>query len=44
MATAKSQRLWRTKNRYVQIQLNVTAPKLVHNDLADLADGIISKG
>ena len=41
MATAKSQRLWRTKNRYVKTQLNVMASKLVHNDLADIPDGII---
>jgi len=44
MATAKAQRRWRTKNRYVKTQLNVMAPKLVHNDLADIADGISLRG
>jgi hypothetical protein len=44
MATATAQQRWRTKNRYVKSQVNVMAPKLVHNDLADIADGISLRG
>ena len=44
MTTAKAQQRWRTKNRYVKSQLNVMAPKLVHNDLADIADRISLRG
>lgn len=38
MATAKSQRRWRDKNRYVKTQLNVMARRLVHDDLQAIAD------
>lgn len=37
MATAKSQRRWREKNRYVKTQLNVMARRLVHDDLEGIA-------
>jgi len=37
MATAKSQRRWRNKNRYVKTQLNVMARRLVHDDLDEIA-------
>ena len=37
MATAKSQRRWRNKNRFVKTQLNVMARRLVHSDLDDIA-------
>lgn len=37
MATAKSQRKWRDKNRFVKTQLNVMARRLVHDDLDDIA-------
>lgn len=37
MATAKSQRRWRDKNRYVKTQLNVMARRLVHDDLDEIA-------
>ena len=37
MATAKSQRRWRNKNRYVKTQLNVMARRLVHDDLEAIA-------
>jgi len=38
MATAKSQRKWRNKNRFVKTQLNVMARRLVHDDLDDIAE------
>lgn len=44
MASAKAQQRWRAKNRYVKTQLNVMAPRLVHNDLAEIADGISLRG
>jgi hypothetical protein len=37
MATARSQRRWRDKNRYVKTQLNVMARRLVHDDLEAIA-------
>ncbi|MEO5337673.1 MAG: hypothetical protein H7841_12380 [Magnetospirillum sp. WYHS-4] len=37
MATTASQRKWRDKHRYVKTQLNVTARKLVHGYLDDIA-------
>jgi hypothetical protein len=33
MVTAKVQRLWCVKYRYVKMQLNFMAPNLLHNDL-----------
>ena len=46
MATAKSQRRWRNKNRFVKSQLNVMARRLVHSDLDDIAGkfGLRGKG
>ena len=43
MATAKAQRRWRERKRYVKSQLNVMAGRLVHNDLAEIAKSIILK-
>lgn len=40
MATAKAQRRWRERKRYVKTQLNVMAGRLVHNDLAEIAKSI----
>ena len=40
MATAKAQRRWRERKRYVKSQLNVMAGRLVHNDLAEIAKSI----
>ncbi len=37
MATARSQRKWRDKHRFVKRQLNVTARKQIHDDLDDIA-------
>ena len=37
MATAKAQRKWREKNRFVKTQLNVMARRLVHDDLDEIA-------
>ena len=37
MATAKAQRRWQERKRYVKSQLNVMAGRLVHNDLAEIA-------
>ena len=37
MASAKSQKKWRDKQRLVKSQLNVMARKHVHEDLQDLA-------
>lgn len=37
MTTAKSQRRWRARNRFVKTQLNVMTRRLVHDDLADIA-------
>ena len=37
MATAQSQRRWRAKNRFHKTQLNVMVPRLVHEDLAEIA-------
>ncbi len=39
MATARAQRKWRDKNRYVKTQLNIMARRLVHQDLEEIADG-----
>jgi hypothetical protein len=44
MATAKSQRRWRNKNRYVKTQLNVMARRLVHDDLQSIADRFELRG
>jgi len=46
MATAQSQRRWRAKNRFNKTQLNVMVPRLVHEDLAEIADdnGLRGKG
>lgn len=38
MATTHAQNRWRDKNRFAKRQLNVMARKLVHDELADLAD------
>lgn len=40
MATAKAQRRWQERKRYVKSQLNVMAGRLVHNDLAEIAKSI----
>lgn len=37
MATAQSQRRWRAKNRFNKTQLNVMVPRLVHDDLSEIA-------
>lgn len=44
MATAKAQRRWRTKYKYVKSQLNVMAPRLVHDDLAEVAQNANLRG
>lgn len=46
MATAQAQRKWRDKNRFVKMQLNVMARKLVHEYLEDVAStfGLRGKG
>jgi len=44
MATARSQRRWRDKNRYVKTQLNVMARRLVHDDLQAIADRFELRG
>ncbi len=44
MATAKSQRRWRNKNRYVKTQLNVMARRLVHDDLDEIARQFALRG
>lgn len=38
MATAEAQRKWRAKNRFVKTQLNVMTRRLVHDDLAEIAE------
>ena len=40
MATAKAQRRWRKRKRYVKSKLNLMAGRLVHNDLAEIAKSI----
>ena len=46
MTTAKSQKKWRDKNRFVKTQLNVMARKLVHQYLDEIAGahGLRGKG
>jgi len=46
MATTKSQRKWRDKNRYVKKQLNVMSRMLIHDYLEDIASrfGLRGKG
>jgi hypothetical protein len=44
MATARSQRRWRDKNRYVKTQLNVMARRLVHDDLEAIAERFELRG
>jgi hypothetical protein len=44
MATARSQRRWRDKNRYVKTQLNVMARRLVHDDLDAIAERFELRG
>tara|TARA_B100000676_G_scaffold300310_1_gene345824 strand:+ start:3529 stop:3798 length:270 start_codon:yes stop_codon:yes gene_type:complete len=44
MATAKTQRRWRERNRYVKSQLNVMAGRLVHDDLAEIAESSSLRG
>lgn len=46
MAGSDAQKKWRRKNRLVKSQLNVMAPRLVHDDLAELAHekGLRGKG
>lgn len=46
MATAKSQRKWRDKHRFVKTQLNVMARKLTHEYLDQIAArfGLRGKG
>jgi hypothetical protein len=44
MATARSQRRWRDKNRYVKTQLNVMARRLVHDDLESIAERFELRG
>lgn len=46
MATAKAQKKWRDKHRFVKKQLNVMARKLVHEYLDDIAStfGLRGKG
>jgi len=38
MATALAQRRWRSRNRPIKTQLNVMVRRLVHDDLAELAE------
>jgi hypothetical protein len=38
MATAKAQRKWRDKHRYVKTQLNVMARKITHEGLREISD------
>jgi len=38
MASAKAQRKWRDKNRFVKFQLNVMARKITHDGLAEVSD------
>ncbi len=44
MATAKSQKKWRDKHRYVKSQLNVMARKQIHDYLDDIAWTYALKG
>ncbi len=46
MATAKAQRKWRDKHRFVKTQLNVMARKLTHRYLDEVAGtyGLKGKG
>ncbi len=44
MATAKAQRRWRAKFKYLKSQLNVMAPRLVHEDLAEVAQNANLRG
>ncbi len=44
MATASSQKKWRSKNRLVKSQLNVMARKHTHEDLDDFAAAFQLRG
>jgi len=44
MATARAQRKWRDRNRFVKRQLNVMARKAVHDDLDGLAGSFQLRG
>lgn len=44
MATANAQRKWRDKHRFVKTQLNVTARKLIHDYLDEIAGGFGLRG
>jgi hypothetical protein len=44
MTTAKSQKKWRDKNRFVKTQLNVMARKLVHGYLDEIAQAYRLRG
>lgn len=44
MTTAKAQRKWRNKNRFVKTQLNVMARRLVHDYLDEIAAAFELRG
>ena len=44
MATARAQRRWRAKYKYLKSRLNVMVPRLVHKDLAGIAQNANLRG
>lgn len=44
MTTAKAQKKWRDKHRFVKKQLNVMTRRLVHNYLEEIAGGYNLRG
>ena len=44
MTTARAQRKWRNKNRFVKTQLNVMARRLVHDYLDEIATSVGLRG